>query len=124
MTDFVWLEFPATGGKQQFPTEAAPIWRIRGWQDCDPPPEPSLLKDPLLDDPDPDETPVPPVSTAPQVAAEGGDEGPESAGEGGSPAAAADRWGNAKQRVAYVPQIPDPVLDQPDAGDQTDPQES
>jgi hypothetical protein len=61
---FVWLEFPDHSGKQQFPAEAAPMWRARGWRDCDPPEAPNLLKDPfqpLLDDPQPERTPVPPL---------------------------------------------------------------
>lgn len=58
---FVWLEFPDHGGKQQFPAAAVPIWKARGWRPCDPPPEPNLIKDPLLDDPQPKQTPVPPV---------------------------------------------------------------
>lgn len=42
----VWLEYPDTGGKQQFPEPAAEAWRARGWVNCDPPPEPDLLHDP------------------------------------------------------------------------------
>jgi hypothetical protein len=46
----VWLEYPETGGKQEFPQAAAEAWRLRGWVDCDPPPEPDLLHDPLPTD--------------------------------------------------------------------------
>jgi hypothetical protein len=51
---FVWLEFPETGGTQQFPESAAPLWRARGWRDCDPPAAPSLLKDPPPEDASPE----------------------------------------------------------------------
>lgn len=44
---FVWLQFPETGGVQQFSTESAEVWRARGWVDTDEPAEPDLTKDPL-----------------------------------------------------------------------------
>lgn len=45
-----WLEYPETGGKAQFTKEAAELWRLRGWIDTDPPPEPDLTKEPDLAD--------------------------------------------------------------------------
>jgi hypothetical protein len=50
----VWLEYPETGGKAQFSTEAADIWRARGWVDAEPAEEPNLLRDPPDPDPDPE----------------------------------------------------------------------
>lgn len=47
----VWLELPETGGKAQFSSESAEIWRARGWVDTDPAPELDLTKDPVTDEP-------------------------------------------------------------------------
>ncbi len=43
--DFVWLENPTTGGKNQFPRDAVAAWRARGWVDTDPEPDPSIWRD-------------------------------------------------------------------------------
>lgn len=37
MSDFVWMEYPATGGKAQFPAPAVEAWKGIGWRECDPP---------------------------------------------------------------------------------------
>ncbi len=42
----VWLEFPATGGKAEFPVQAAAIWRAKGWVDTEPDLTPSIFTDP------------------------------------------------------------------------------
>jgi hypothetical protein len=53
---WVWLEFPESGGKAQFPPDSVALWKAKGWVETDPPAEPNLLKDPdpMLHDPQPD----------------------------------------------------------------------
>ena len=61
MTDtHVWLEYPDTGGKAQFPLDAADAWRARGWRDCEPDPEPDRTKDPSAPEPPAEPEPEPP----------------------------------------------------------------
>ena len=45
----VWLEYPETGGKAEFPVQAVEMWRARGWVDCETPPEPNLATSHLWD---------------------------------------------------------------------------
>lgn len=47
--EFVWLEYPAHGGRQRFAATAANLWRARGWVDSDPAPEPDLFHDPPIE---------------------------------------------------------------------------
>jgi hypothetical protein len=35
--DWVWLENPETGGRQQFHAGAAPTWQLLGWRPCEAP---------------------------------------------------------------------------------------
>lgn len=45
--EFVWLEFPATGGRARFAPAAVAAWTARGWTPCEPPAEPDPTKDPV-----------------------------------------------------------------------------
>jgi hypothetical protein len=45
----MWLEYPDTGGKAEFPVQAVEMWRARGWVDCESPPEPNLATSHLWD---------------------------------------------------------------------------
>lgn len=36
----VWLQHPEHGGKGRFSVESADHWRLHGWVDCEPDPEP------------------------------------------------------------------------------------
>ena len=44
MTDHIWMEHTAHGGRRELPD--IPYWRANGWEPCDgPPPEPDLTRD-------------------------------------------------------------------------------
>lgn len=46
-SEWVWLEYPESGGRAHFPPASAGLWRAKGWIDCAPAPEPNVLKDPV-----------------------------------------------------------------------------
>jgi hypothetical protein len=51
-SEFVWLEWPDTGYRHRFGTQASEAWQGKGWVPCDPPPD---VEDPRLRDPEPPE---------------------------------------------------------------------
>lgn len=65
MSEFVWLQYPPIAeeqgpdaGKAQFSEEATPIWRARGWVECEPPAEANIWRDePPAGEPSPDVAP-------------------------------------------------------------------
>jgi hypothetical protein len=46
--EFVWLTYPAHGGFWKCPIGALGLWTARGWEQCDPPVEPDITKDPAV----------------------------------------------------------------------------
>lgn len=66
--DTVWLRYPETGGRNAFPVDAAPAWRARGWEDCDPPGWVDPTREHLLSvpaEPPVPELPAPPTPKTP-----------------------------------------------------------
>jgi hypothetical protein len=53
ISEHPWMEHDKTGHRSQLPD--LPYWRANGWSPCDgPPPEPDILHDRLLRDPEPE----------------------------------------------------------------------
>lgn len=71
-SDWVWLAFPGGGPAAQFPPASAPMWRVKGWVDSEPPPEPNPLKDP-----EPGLEPEPEAPTAALMPVEPEPQGPD-----------------------------------------------
>lgn len=74
---WVWLEHPESGGKAQFPPQAAGLWRAKGWIDTEAPPEPNVLKDPI---PESELVPINEPVTAPVQAETPSESTPATAG--------------------------------------------
>jgi hypothetical protein len=64
MSEHVWMRHTETGGTARIAVGAVDHWRDMDWQECDPPSEPDLSKDPGVSTPEPVEPETKPAAVA------------------------------------------------------------
>jgi hypothetical protein len=67
--EFVWLVNPDTKGTWKCPVGAVGLWTARGWENCDPPDEPDVTKDPAVVEAEIESEPAPSARAKKRAAA-------------------------------------------------------